>query len=114
MIKLLILLIIGSWLILGSLFLGYPTIQRLKDEDHDFGWIVKVPIYFGLIVGLLADIVFNAVWGTIIFRELPQWHKRELLFTSRLKRHWYRGTPENRARAKPWVKRLNAIDPGHV
>ena len=30
------------------------------------------------------DVIFNATWGTVIFRELP----REWLFTDRLKRHW--------------------------
>ena len=95
---------IASWLVLGALFLGYPTVQRLKHQKDQFGWIVKVPVYFALAFGIVADVVFNATWGTVIFRELP----KEWLFTDRLKRH--RDNP----RAARWIARVNLIDPGHV
>ena len=99
-----------SWLLLGGLFFAYPTVYRLKDKRDQFGWIVKVPIYLWLAVGLAADVVFNATWGTVIFRELP----RETIFTKRLKRHWHGDDEKQKQRAEPWVKRVNAIDPGHV
>ena len=105
-----LLIAIASWLVLGGLFFAYPTVYRLKDKRDEFGWIVKVPIYLWLIVGLLADICFNATWGTWIFRELP----RETIFTKRLKRHWHGTDDKQRRRAAPWVRRVNAIDPGHV
>lgn len=108
--KLVLLLAIGSWLVLGMLFIGYPTIRRLKNQRDEFGWVVKVPIYVALVLGVVADVVFNAVWGSIIFRELP----REWLFTDRLKRHWHGGDDKQIKRAAPWVRRVNAIDPGHV
>lgn len=99
-----------SWIVLGMLFLGYPTVRRLKAEGHDFGWVVKAPIYVALVIGLVADVVFNATWGTWIFREPP----REWLFTDRLKRHWRGNNRRQKLRAEPWVRRVNAVDPGHV
>ena len=101
---------IVSWIVLGMLFLGYPTVKRLKDGDYGFGWIVKVPIYVALVLGLTADVVFNATWGTWIFREPP----REWTFTARLKRHWRGNSQRQKDRAEPWVRRVNAVDPGHV
>ena len=102
--------VVGSWLVLGGLFFMYPTVYRLKDQKDKFGLIVKVPIFIWLFVGVIADIVFNATWGTAIFRELPN----EFLFTDRLKRHWYGDDVTQRDRAERWVWRVNMIDPGHV
>ncbi len=98
-----------SWLILGATIFAYPTVTRLKDQKHEFGWIIKVPILLFAVAGVLADVVFNWTWGSIIFRELP----REWLFTERLKRHW-NGSKKQHDRAAPWVRRVNLIDPGHV
>ena len=107
----LLIVVLAPWLILGGLFFAYPTVYRLKDQKDEFGWVVKVPLYLWLVVGLLADIVFNFTWGTAIFRELPN----EFLFTDRLKRHWYAvGNAKQKDRAYSWVRRLNLIDPGHV
>ena len=56
---------------------------------------------------ILLDVVFNVIWGTLIFREWPQ----EWLFTDRVKRHMlYR----DNATAHRWAVRLNYVDPGHV
>ena len=114
-------LAVGSWLILGGLFFAYPTVYRLKDQMHEFGWIVKVPLAVMLIIGVLGDIIFNALIGTPIFRELPQWELRRKfpffkteLFTDRLKRHWYGDSAKQKGRAAKWVWRANKIHPGHV
>jgi len=101
---------VASWLILGGLFFAYPTVTRLKDQQDEFGLIVKIPIYLWFVIGVLADVVFNATWGTVIFRELP----KEYVFTSRLSRHWHGDDAKQKQRAKSWVRRVNAIDPGHV
>lgn len=103
-------LAILSWLILGGIFFAYPTVRRLRREKAVFGWVVKVPIYLWIFFGALADVVFNATWGTIIFRELPH----EWFFTDRLKRHWRGSVLKQKGRAEPWVRRVNLIDPGHV
>lgn len=104
--------VVGSWLLLGALFLGYPTVEKLKDQRDriPLGWIAKTPIYVALVVFLVADVVFNWTWGTWIFKELP----REFVFTDRLKRHWRGDDKRQKKRADPWVKLVNLIDPGHV
>lgn len=99
-----------SWLILGGIFLAYPTVQRMKVRKDELSWITKVPVYLWFVIAILADVGFNATWGTWIFRELP----REFLFTSRLKRHWYGDSERQKQRAKSWVDRVNFIDPGHI
>ena len=99
-----------SWLVLGGVFLSYPTVQRLSEHKDELGWVSKVPIYLWLVIGVLADVAFNVTWGTWIFREPP----REWLFTDRLKRHHYGYSERQKRRAAPWVRRVNLIDPGHV
>ena len=114
-------LAVGSWLILGGLFFAYPTVYRLKDQMHEFGWIVKVPLAVMLIVGVTGDIVFNIFWGTGIYREWPQWELRKKfpffkteLFTDRMKRHHYGDSQKQKDRGAKWVWRANKIHPGHV
>lgn len=99
-----------SWLILGGIFLAYPTMRRLLKIKDELTWVVKVPMYMWFVIGLLADVAFNATWGTWIFKELP----REFLFTERLQRHWYGDDKRMKRAAAPWVRRVNLVDPGHV
>lgn len=101
---------VASWLVLGGLFFAYPTVVRLKHRKDEFTFIMKVPIYLWLGIGMLADVVFNVTWGTVIFRELP----KEYVFTDRLSRHWHGDDAKQKERAEPWVRRVNTIDPGHV
>lgn len=102
---------IASWLILGGLFLAYPTAHRLKDNHKDeITWRLKIPVYLMFVVGLLADVAFNWTVGTVIFLELP----KEFVFTDRLKRHWRGDSQKMKDRAERWVKLVNMIDPGHV
>jgi len=101
---------ITSWLILGGIFLAYPTVKRLKEHKDELSWITTVPVYLWSVIAILADVGFNATWGTAVFRELP----REWLFTDRLKRHWHGDDEIQKARARSWVDRVNFIDPGHV
>jgi len=102
---------IVAWLIIGGIFLAYPTVQRLKHNHIDeIDWRLKVPVYLWLVIGLTADVLFNWTWGTVICREFP----REFLFTDRMKRHWRGNDEEMKDRIKNWVRVLNLIDPGHV
>ena len=82
----------------------------------------------GVVVVLLLDFTWNVLWGSIIFRELPQLHKKEVLFSSRVQRMCDQyefdrefGTATNKALTKAqqdaalvWAMRLNRIDPGHI
>jgi hypothetical protein len=82
------------------------------DIDSFFKWIYS-PL---IVVVLILDILFNLTVGTIVFRELP----REMLFTTRVKRHYRNVTREGKPKgsnyktAVKWAIRLNWIDPGHV
>jgi hypothetical protein len=104
-------LAITAWLILGGIFLAYPTVHRLKDNHRDeITWRLKIPVYLWLFIGITADVIFNWTWGTVICRELP----REFLFTDRLKRHWRGDDERMKRRIERWVKLVIMIDPGHV
>jgi hypothetical protein len=84
-----------------------------------------VPIF------LFIDFLFNVIWGSIIFKELPKipplvkWDERELLFTDRCKRHFRavqyypnrlhtERTMKRYRAALRWKDRLNVVDPGHI
>lgn len=101
---------VGAWIVLGMLFPAYPTIHRLHKEGVKLGLVIRIPMFIALVLGLLADVLFNAIWGTLIFRELP----KEWLFTDRLKRHWRGENAKQIGRAANWVHRVNLVDPGHV
>jgi hypothetical protein len=57
----------------------------------------------------VLDVLFNLTFGTLLYRELP----RELLFTSRCKRHIV-GTGSRQRMAAFWQRQLNPWDEGHV
>jgi len=61
------------------------------------------------VIGITLDFIFNVIAGTLIFRELP----RELLFSSRVQRH-YRSEGFRGRMAEFWANQLNAIDPTHI
>jgi len=112
---------IASWLVLGGVFLSYPTVIRLKEHKDELGWISLVPIILWLTLGYTADVVFNITWGTWIFREPPRvafkrsfpWIFPEL-FTDRLRRHWHGNSEKMKRRAESWVWRVNLVHEGHV
>lgn len=100
-----------------------------------FGALTTISVMFCAVVGVLADVIFNAFWGSLIFREWP----REVMFTKRVKR-WSKSAdrllsarnPTGYAPIKPpgaavpydlnhqqqmglrWRTRLNRIMEGHV
>ena len=70
-------------------------------------WLVQLaPV---AAAGLMLDLAFNLVIGTGLFLELP----RELMFTSRVKRH-VRDAGWRGRLAKFFARQLNQIDIGHV
>ena len=88
-------------------FLALAKAVELNDsgvELHD--WYIRYPAYVFLATGVLADVLFNVIFGSIIFREIP----KEFLFTNRVKRH----LKEKSVVAQEWADRLNKIYPGHV
>ena len=73
------------------------------------GVVSKFIAYSILPVGLLADVLFNFTWGSIIFLEPP----KELLMTTRLKRHLADHKKDWRDRNANWFCKefLNVYDP---
>lgn len=90
------------------------SVNRVLREGIWCPWYIKVVAYLWLVVGWVSDAVFNTFWGTLIFRELPQWQDKELMFSSRVKRHCKEGEGWRLERAALWASFLNAVDPGHV
>lgn len=73
-----------------------------------FWKIVVAPL---AVIGLVLDwLFFNWLLGSLMFLELP----RELLLTSRVKRHYRTSDGWRRDLATWWRRQLNLIDPGHI
>ena len=117
--------------------MGYHAeLKDLKRFGEDFGWIIGSLVILFALWGVIADVFFNWVVGSVIYREVP----REFLFTERTER-WYKSAMEtierqssdgmvplkpegepvpydglNRRQNKGllWGYRLNRIMPGHV
>lgn len=111
-----------TWLlisILAATFVVITAFMQVSSAKRAIEMGVKLPLevravsYFWLAVGIVADVAYNLTRGTIIFRELP----RELLFTSRVKRHCRDSASKSAWRYKKacdWRDFLNAVDPWHV
>lgn len=95
----------GTWIF----YTAFMHIKKYKDilkTNLPVIWYGLAPIF---IIGLLMDILFNFIWGTIYYREIP----RELLFTARCSRHM-KGSGIQLARATRVCKYLlNPFDEGH-
>lgn len=61
----------------------YISIMGFKEHKAEMGKVSLTIAYIILPFGLLADALFNFTWGSIMFLEFP----KELLMTTRLKRH---------------------------
>lgn len=96
------------------------AVAKYLDMRED-GTYDEVPKFFrwclflGLVPGLILDVIFNATYGTVHFRELP----REWTFSRRVKRHYKgitysEGVTRRETLAIWWADVLNTIDPGHV
>lgn len=100
--------IVGSWIFLTIGFFAYSKAVELQARGVTFTWWVNIPLKVGFVVGYVADVIFNATWGSVIFREIP----REWTFSQRVNR-WIRQKP-NDATAVEWAERINKIMPGHI
>lgn len=75
--------IVGAYVLFCMTWIFYLAFMNLKDNRDKLTPGLKKIMTPWLVVGLALDVVFNVIYGTIVFRELP----RELLFTSRCQRH---------------------------
>ncbi len=98
-------------------FLALVTAKRVVAEKRHMPPVVLAVARFWLVVGVPADFLFNAYRGSIMFREWPQWHKKEFMFSSRVERwanvHISARTFVFVQRAMAWASFLN-VDPGHI
>ena len=82
------------WVVMYATFIHYLAIMnamRVRDQIPWPAWFFLGP---GVIIGVLFDVLLNAVVGTILFMDIP----REWVFTKRLAR--YRKQDENSKRGK--------------
>jgi hypothetical protein len=100
---------LGAYLSIGITWVFYLAVMNLKRNRDQLTPIAKGFAYPMLAIGLVADVLFNFLWGTILFLELP----RELLMTARLKRHLNDHKNDWRDRNAHWFCRnfLNPFDP---
>lgn len=99
----------STWVAVTGWFFAYGKAVELHDKGVSFPWHIKAAIYIYLATGLVFDVLWNWLIGSFIFLEIP----RELLFTSRVKRH-VRGVGWRQHKAQKWARIMNKIDPGHV
>lgn len=87
-------------------FFAFAKSKELKDRGVKLGSIVTIPLNTFLAVGYGMDVLFNATWGSVIFREFP----KEWTFSQRVRRQYKAGNHV----ATTWRERINKILPGHV
>lgn len=102
------------------------TYQEAKSEGKWYEKPLKAVIIPAAIRFIRLDILFDIVIGSLLFRQWPEWGRRDKTFTARLK--MYKKDYENmledpRAFDKDVVARyklavkfgelLNKVDPGH-
>lgn len=94
-----------------TMYLAVMALKRVKDETPEkITTAVKIFGYPLLFVGLIFDVVFNVVLGTILFLELPELDR--LLFTSRLDKHATQGSGYKKKLAQWFCHEfLNSFDP---
>jgi len=95
-------------LLLPYTWVLYIAIMGFKKALPTMGIVSKFIAYSILPVGLVADMLFNFTWGSIMFLELP----KELLMTTRLKRHLADHKKDWRDRNANWFCKefLNVYD----
>lgn len=99
-----------NYILLTGWFFALTYSRTLRDKGIELSSVVVVPLYAFLVAGVIADAIFNATIGSVIFRELP----KEWLFTARIRRHLSSSDSRRRTAAERWATRINKIDPGHV
>jgi len=110
MILKIILILFCSYLFLIAWVFALNYSRMLKEKGIVFSPVVAAPLYIFLCGGALADAIFNAIAGTIIFKERP----REWLFTARVRRQLGSDDVTQRLKAQKWSRLIKSIDPGHA
>lgn len=107
-----VVVVVGTWWGVTGWFFALAKAAEIRDEGYadDLGQFIKWGIYPYLAIGVLLDVLFNVIYGSWIFREIP----KEFLFTNRVKRHVKESKGSRLDTANRWKKKMNIIMPGHV
>lgn len=105
MIKFAILGIVNFY-VLWALYVMVMNMKRAKDN----GTLTKLALFLGypwLFIGIVLDVIFNWVFGTILFLEFP----KSGVFTSRLKRHRFKDDWRGKVATFICIQLLDTFDP---
>ena len=94
----------AGYLAFAAMWLQYLAVMNLKENRSKLTITAKLWAYPMLLIGMLSDVIFNVVIGTIVYIELPG----ELLFTTRCELHL--NEPGWRGKVARWFCR-NFMDP---
>lgn len=101
-----LIIIIGGYLSIAVTWIFYLAVMNLSRNKDRLMLVSKCFAYPMLWIGLVADMLFNFFWGSILFLEFP----KELLMTTRLKRHLRDHKKDWRDRNANWFC-YNFLDP---
>jgi len=90
---------------MGVMWILFLAVMSLRVNQNEVSSVAKIWAYPILVIGLVADALFNIILGTLFFVELPH----EILFTARCERHIDKSTGWRHNLAK-WFCR-NFLDP---
>jgi hypothetical protein len=97
-----------SFMVLAFYAIIFTIIHKMNYKGK-FEWKF-LPLYPFVIIFAIVDLIYNITIGTLLFLELP----KELLFTSRLKRHKNGPDGDNKDFAiYVCSKLMDRYDPGH-
>jgi hypothetical protein len=100
-----LILLIAIWL---GVHWSFMALMYAKTLPLSLYW--KVHVYPLALIGIVLDVLFNLIFGTLMFRERPH----EWLFTDRIQRHFNTSSGRRHWLASFWARNLNLVDPGHV
>jgi hypothetical protein len=99
------------WLNVG--FLAVASAVRILSSGLKLPIETRLTCYVLLLVGVPADVVYNAFVGSVRFREWPQWNHGELMYSGRVGRLAREDKGWRGEKALTWARVLNAAWPGH-
>jgi len=105
--------LIVSWLYFVVWFFAVSKYLHMRKQRtiYKLPNLFRYSIILGLLPGLVLDVIWNATYGTFLFKELP----KEWTFSERLSRHWdYKNLNWRYDKAAVWAAWLNHVDPGHI
>lgn len=92
-----------TWFVLVNGYIVYMAASAVLERGQKLNWFMKIPAVVLVLLGLPADVIFNWIAGTILFRERPH----EWVFTARCKRHKAGQDGWRKDKAMKWCAAMN-------